>query len=60
MVPTRTRRPEEAGSPSASSSVTVSVRKIDGGTPAHSTTSSGSLNVPMAISTSSSFFNHAW
>ena len=53
-------RPDEAWSPSASSSVTVNVENRRGDTPAHSTTSIGSLNVPIGTSTSSASFSQAW
>ena len=51
--------PDEAGSPFASSSVTVIVENSDGWTPAHSTTSAPSLNVPMETSTPSALRSQA-
>ena len=53
------RTPDEAGSPSASSAVTVSVENTDGVTPAHSMTSRPSLNVPIDTSTPSALRSHA-
>ena len=52
--PTRTRCRDDDGSPSAVSSVMVIVGKSTGETPAHKTTSSPSLKVPIATRASSS------
>ncbi len=60
MGAARTRSPEEDWSPSAASRVIVMVGKSRGETPAHSTTSSPSLNDPIATRTSASFLSHAW
>ena len=44
--PVSTRRPDDAGLPSASSSVTANAVKVRGETPDHRVTAVGSLNVP--------------
>ena len=59
MVPTRTRTPDELGSPSATSAVTVIVENTAGVTPAHSVTSVPSLNVPIETSTPSALRSQA-
>ena len=60
IVPTRTRSPDDAWSLSAASPVTVRVGKTTGETPAHSTTSAPSLNVPIGTSVPSSLRSQAW
>jgi len=60
IVPTRTRRPDDAGLPLACCWVTVKVRNCVIGTPDHSVTERASLKVPTGTRMPAAFLTHAW